>query len=334
VEKNYERSPSRHWRGPYSGDTVPPKAGAANEYVDCIDRGLVTVQLAEAAFDLYIKKMAPQYPMVVFPTHTTMSDIRRSKPALFLAITAAAIGPLSPDLQVPLWTEFYRMIADRIVVKGEKALELCQGLLVCCIWYLPPDNFEELKFYQLIHMASTLAMDLGMNRRSLTTKKGFTFLRELMGRKTNPSFDPDGPEARRTWVACYFLSIQVSAALRRTQLIRWQPYMDECVEILETHPDALPSDKDLLSWAKLGHIMEEASLSVPSEESISIMSFSESKLRYTMKGLANNLNQWKRETPEERMSGKWHRSILFMSDLLTICSTDVQYRTHHQPLSS
>lgn len=317
AEKNYERSPSRHWRGPFSGDTIPPKTEASNEYFDCIDRGMVTFQLAEAAFDIYIKRMAPQYPMVVFPTHTTMSDIRRSKPALFLSITAVAIGTLSPDLQVPLFTEFYRMIAERVVVKGEKALELCQGLLVCCIWYMPPENFEELKFYQLTHMAATLAMDLGLNRRSLTSKRGFNFLRELMGKKANPSFDPDGPEARRTWVGCYFLTIQVSAALRRTQMVRWQPYMDECFEILETHPDALPSDKDLLSWAKLGYIMEEASLTVPSEELISIKSFSESKLRYTMKGLENKLNQWKREIPEEKITGKWHRSILFRGGLLT-----------------
>lgn len=197
------------WRGPYAGETAPPKTDVGNEVADIIDRGIVDFESANAAFDRYVNRMAEEMPMVVFPPGTTMSDVRRQKPALFLAITAIAIAPFSKDAQLTVLTEAYQMVADRVVVKGEKSLELVQALLVLTIWYLPPDNLEELKFYQLIHLAVVLAMDIGLNRRAGGDLKPFARIRELLIKKPNGgATDLNGPEARRTWVGCYFLSVQ------------------------------------------------------------------------------------------------------------------------------
>lgn len=207
-EQTHKPSVSK-WRGPYAGETAPPKADAGNQVPDAIDRGLVDMESANAAFNRYVNKMADEMPMVVFPPGTTMSDIRRQKPALFLAILAIAIGPFRKDAQLPLLTEVYQMIADRVVVKGEKSLELVQALVVLVIWYLPPDNLEELKFYQLIHIAVILAMDIGLNRRAQGDLKPFQRLRDVLLKKPPGSApDLDSPEARRTWVGCYFLAVQ------------------------------------------------------------------------------------------------------------------------------
>lgn len=203
------KPPASKWRGPYGGETAPPKTDAENQVPDAIDRGIVDVELASAAFDRYVNKMADEMPMVVFPPGTTMSDVRRQKPALFLAIIAIAIGPFKKEAQLPLLTEAYQMVADRVVVKGEKSLELVQALLVLVIWYLPPDNLEELKFYQLIHMAVVVAMDLGLNRRPQGDHNSFQRIREALLKKPHGSAaDLNSPEARRTWVGCYFLAVQ------------------------------------------------------------------------------------------------------------------------------
>ncbi|KAJ5807646.1 Transcription factor [Penicillium robsamsonii] len=250
---------SKHWRRPVAGDSAPPKHDAGNEFADMIDRGIVDYETASAAFERYIHKMAPEMPFVVFPPGTTMGEVRRNKPYLFLAIIGAAIGIFNPDAQPILINEAYRLIAEHVVIKGQKSLELVQTIMVCSIWYLPPDNFEELKFYSLTHMAAVMAIELGLNRRISENRRAFNMIREVIGRKpTSPAFDPEGPEARRTWVGCYYLCVQVSAALRRVHLVTWQPYMDECLEILANHPDALPSDRKLNWWAKLGLIMEDA----------------------------------------------------------------------------
>lgn len=198
-------SDSVHWRGPYAGDIVPPKENA-NAFADVIDKGIVDIDSANAAFQRYVTRMAPEMPFVIIPPGTTMGDVRRDKPALFLSIIAAAIGPYKKDVQVTLLNDAYQTIADRVVVKGEKCLELVQALMVCSIWYLPPDKLEELKFYQLVHLAVILCMDLGLNRPVSNEPKPFMKLREQLIKK--PPGDMKGPEARRTWLGCYFMSVQ------------------------------------------------------------------------------------------------------------------------------
>lgn len=194
-----------HWRGPFSGE-VAPHNESSNTFSDVIDKGIVDLEIAKAAFDRYVTRMAPEMPFVVFSPETTMGDIRRDKPALFLAILASAIGPFQKDVQMSLLNEAYQTIADRVVVKGEKCLELAQALMVCSIWYMPPDKLEELKFYQLVHLAVILCMDLGLNRYASTEPRPFMKLREQLIKK--PPGDMKGPEARRTWLGCYFMSVQ------------------------------------------------------------------------------------------------------------------------------
>ncbi|KAJ5580276.1 Transcription factor [Penicillium hispanicum] len=297
---SHSHSTSKQWRGPFAGSRAPLKSDHRNDFVDVIDRGVIDVESAQAAFTRYVTEMADEMPMVVFTPDTTMGDVRRDKPALFLAIIAVSIGPFKKPAQLPLLSEYYHLIAERVVVKGQKSLELVQSLLVVSIWYMPPDNLEELKFYQLIHMAIVNAMDLGLNRRSNGDLKPLVHLREIISKRhVGPSTDLNGPEARRTWVGCYFLGIQVATALRRMHLVRWQPYMDECLQILESHPDALPSDRKVIWWAKLAFIMEQASVQLTNEDPQTAVSFADSKVRYTIKAFANQLAQYRRDIPEE-----------------------------------
>lgn len=194
---------TKQWRAP-SGPA--PETGDGG-FVDAIDRGLVSVEAAAEAFDYYVTEMTPQLPIVTFPPGTTIHDIRRTKPFLFHTILAVAIGPIQPDVQVPLFDEFWNILAERMVVKGDKSLELVQAMVLTSTWYLPPDRYEELKFYQLINMAITLAIDIGMSRRTKTAKKPFNIMRDLVGKKAF-SLDLDSPETRRTWLGCYYLSVQ------------------------------------------------------------------------------------------------------------------------------
>ncbi|KAJ5484613.1 hypothetical protein N7453_012081 [Penicillium expansum] len=297
---------SKHWRRPVGADSVPPppKPEAGNEFADMIDRGIIDYKTASAAFERYIHQMAPEMPFVVFPPGTTMGEVRRNKPYLFLSIIAAAVGVFNHDAQPILVNETYRLIAEQVVVKGQKSLELVQTIMICSIWYLPPDNFDEIKFYSMTHMAAVMAMELGLNRPISGSRRSFNMIRELIMKKpTGPAFDPDGPEARRTWVGCYYLPVQMSAALRRAHLVTWQPYMDECLEILETHPDALPSDRKLKWWAKLGSIMEDAGHRFCAEDPGSITTFADSKAWYNIKLFEDRLAQWREEVPRDLYLG-------------------------------
>ncbi|PLB51543.1 hypothetical protein P170DRAFT_353064 [Aspergillus steynii IBT 23096] len=285
-----EHADGRHWRFPEK----PAPKSQTSDFVDVIDRGLVSVEVASDAFNRYVDRMANNIPMVVFPSGTTMTEVRRSKPILLHAIVAAAIGAIQPDLHLPLVNDFYKVIADRIIVRGEKSLEIMQALLVTCNWYAPPDNFEELKFYQLSHLALTVGIDIGMYRKFAARNKHFSLVKDLMAKKTS-SQDLDSPEARRAWLGCYFVAVQVSTSLRRPILVRWSSYMDECVEVLEKSPDASPTDKSMIHWAKLAHIIEEINMQFVGDDATATGAFVDPKFQYTLKVFEKQLEQWRRE---------------------------------------
>ncbi|KAL4878311.1 hypothetical protein BJY04DRAFT_229860 [Aspergillus karnatakaensis] len=282
---------AKQWPVPWA--TPKPSTREPSRGPDIIDKGLVSISVAMDAFTRYVDRMCWYIPMVVFPVDTAMSDVRKNKPVLFHAIIAVAVGPFEASIQNTLLTELYKTIADRVIVKGEKSLDLVQALLVSCAFYTPPENFEEIKFYQLAQLAVSVGMDIGMYRKSASKGKPFNLIRDFV--KHAPMPDPDSPEVRRAWLGCYFVSVQTSSALRRPILLRWLPYMDECIEILENSPAALPSDRVMIQWAKLVRIIEEISSRFFADD-LGSLSFSEAKFQFTLKAFEKQLEQWKRET--------------------------------------
>jgi Fungal specific transcription factor domain/Fungal Zn(2)-Cys(6) binuclear cluster domain len=277
----------------------PPHSNSnPNEIIDVIDRGLIDFQTATDIFKHYVEKVAPTLPILIFPAGTTMTEVRHNKPILFHAIMTLSIAIVRPDLQMSLVQEVHRIFADRVVVKGEKSLELVQSIMLACIWYTPPDQFEELKFFQFIHLAIVMAMDIGMGR--VTKRRGSNqngLLREIMGKNPNRAFDPDAPETRRIWLGAYFMAVNASMALRRPLLCRWHAYMDECIEILRHSSE--PSDKILIHWAKLSHIAEEIGFQFSMDDPTSNLSMSDTKVRYALKGFEKQLDEWRQEIAPE-----------------------------------
>ncbi|KAG5289861.1 C6 transcription factor [Histoplasma ohiense] len=291
-----------------------PKARYDYEYTDVIDRGVVDTEMALKCFNRYVNEMSPLLPFIVFPPETTMAQVRRTKPILLLAILAVSVGIFNPELQVTLLNEVFRLFADHVIVRGSKSLELVQAIVVSIIWYRPPEHYEEMKFYQLIHIATTMAMDLGMNRRTKSTakSKSMGMWRELMGKKT-VMVEPDAPETRRAWLGCYFMCVNVAMSLRRSLLTRWHPYMDESLEILETSPDALPSDKTLVQWVKLAHLGEEVLFQFSMDDPVTNVDITDPKSQYALKGFERRLAEWRKEVPPECYSPIMHHYELILN---------------------
>jgi hypothetical protein len=164
-------------------------------YVDVIDNGIVDETTAYLAFQRFHTEMCVYFPIVVFPAATTAQEIRSQKPILFLSILAAGIGVFQPGMQTLLSDELTFILADRIMYRGERSLELVQALLVLMIFYSRPRHQKELNFNQTIHIAATMALDLGMGRRS---KKGAFNEKPLF-----PGVSV--VETRRTWLGCYYM---------------------------------------------------------------------------------------------------------------------------------
>ncbi|KFZ11900.1 hypothetical protein V501_04476 [Pseudogymnoascus sp. VKM F-4519 (FW-2642)] len=277
------------------------RPNASNEYADVIDRGVITAESATALFNRYVNDMSPHMPAVVFPPGTTAADIRKSKPTLFLAILSAGASTDHPEVQKVFTKEVMQIYADKIICHGEKTLELVQALLVSTIWYWPPEHFEELKFYQLIHLAAVMAIEINISKKNSSSQapKSMAGLwKDHLWRRT--AFpDASSIEARRTWVSCYFLCCNAAMGLRRSNLIRWTSYMGECVEVLETSPDAAPSDKVLCQWVRSQHIAEEVGTQFSMDDSFASVSITDPKVQYALKGFERDLEHWSSHIPND-----------------------------------
>jgi len=193
---------------PYGGmfTTEPMKAKSSDlddpPYLDVVDRGFIDMGTARKCVERYMAQMCGQLPLMVFPPGTVADDIRKNKPILFSAVLAIASGTIRPDLQPKLITETTRVLADRVIFRGEKSLELVQTIQVMTVFYQPPDRYEELNFNLLIHVAAVMALDLGMGKRA---KRGNLNQWRPYNDNKKPVVDANSAEIRRCWLGCYYM---------------------------------------------------------------------------------------------------------------------------------
>ncbi|KAL6808344.1 hypothetical protein J3E69DRAFT_351842 [Trichoderma sp. SZMC 28015] len=260
---------------------------------DIVDRGLITMEHATGLFNKYKEHMVRHLPAVVFPHSATVMELRKTKPTLFLAIMAAATGE-NHSLQRVLQKELMQLFAEKVIVTGEKNLELVQAIHVAVIWYWPPEHFEELKFYQLIHIAAVMAIDIGLGRKGGSRRGPPPFRR-------NPPPDSSSIECRRTWLTCFFLALNTSMSLHRPNLIRWTPFMTECLEILETSPDAAPTDKYFCHLVWTHRLAEEVGSQFSLDDPSTLVNITDARTQYALRALERDLDKYIASIPKNLM---------------------------------
>jgi len=287
---------------------------------DVIDRKLLSVATARQLFETYKEDLFQHYPMVPVPASISADEMRATKPTLFLAIIAAASAKEDSDLSALLDKEVLQQYATRSLMRSEKSLELVQALLISAVWYNPPGKFGQLKYYEYIHMAATMAMDLGIGTRPMQHRSRLNNVsrgREpaaqamlhpaedvsnpdlSMTPRSRPSSpDTGNTQSRRTFLACYAICAGVSLSLRRPNMLRVSSYVRECVDYLERAPDAIPSDRTVVAWVRLIMIAEEISVSFSFDDPGGIASISELRTQMMLKDFEKRLTQWYASVPE------------------------------------
>lgn len=282
---------------------------------DIVDRGLITMENAAALFNKYKEHMIRHLPAVVFPPSATVMELRKTKPTLFLAIMAATTGE-NHSLQRVLQKELMQLFAEKVIVTGEKNLELVQAIHVAVIWYWPPEHFEELKFYQLIHIAAVMAIDIGLGRKAGSKRGPPPFRR-------NPPPDSSSIECRRTWLTCFFLALNTAMSLHRPNLIRWTPFMTESLEILETSPDAAPTDKYFCHLVWTHRLAEEVGEQFSLDDPSAVVNITDARTQYALRALERDLDKYIASIPKNLMQREspFHTSLEFIAIVLTFIAT-------------
>ena len=87
-------------------------------------------------------------------------------------------------------------------------------------------------------------------------------------------------------------------SLRRPLLLRWSPYADECIDILRSSPDALPSDKWLCHIVQAQHIAETIGTVFAMDDPAKEVRLTDSDVQYNLKALEKELDRWSKDGEE------------------------------------
>lgn len=154
-------------------------------------RRTLTPSIKTGLFNKFNAELMQHLPVTVFSDGEDAAMVQERSPTLFLAAITAAAGDSDIEVHSTLHDQLAQDFATRIVIDGEKSVEIVQALLFAAAFHNPPDAFKKSKFYQYIHMAATMAIDLGLGNSGCTAT-------------------PNGPEdemernaCRRTFIACY-----------------------------------------------------------------------------------------------------------------------------------
>ncbi|CAK7202043.1 hypothetical protein SEUCBS139899_004761 [Sporothrix eucalyptigena] len=161
-----------------------------------------------------------------------------------------------------------RVYADRIIYQSQKSLELVQALLISSNWnfyfFEKPNSqpagmpstsynrenpssgvssFDHLRFYQHLHMAATMAIELESMRQDGTA--------ETVGGPVVSGLLADPLAFERTMLACYMCCSSISLGFHRQAMLSFTPPMAEYLRRLETSPHAASTDAVMVAWVHL-----------------------------------------------------------------------------------
>ncbi|KAJ5758009.1 uncharacterized protein N7511_006703, partial [Penicillium nucicola] len=281
--------------GPPSFAGLPPgvEMEESEPVKDVIDRGIVSLEDAEQLVAYFVHELASFFPLVVLPLSTTAAQLRQTKPVLFLSVIAATSISVDAGLAAVLNREMVRLYSERFFIEGEKSLELVQALLLMIIFYFPPASPLKLQFYQYTHIASTMALEIGLANKRRVSKKS-----DRKGR--HEPHDELLAEQARAVLGCYHLGSTVAMKTRRQNLLQFNDWMTECVKHLEHSPHR--TDQHLAVWFELQRITDEAMSSFGLDDTSATTPLTESRVQAVLRWFDKRMDTWKKNTPSDMLT--------------------------------
>lgn len=221
---------------------------------DVVDEDIVSMERAETLVEVYKTDMMPHFPFVIVPPQVVGSELRHSKPFLFLAIVSVACFH-DLNTQDKLCNRFKFMVSDKVLLGGDDCLKLeyIQGLLIVLAWN---QYHGRSKYYsQYLQLAISLAVDMRLDRKPIRPKP------TNAGNKRNPVSEKPGltnawgAEEQRAAAGLFYISSTVSKLFDKTNTFGCTQFIEEGTLALREKAE-YRTDKDLYHVIRLQRIIE------------------------------------------------------------------------------
>ncbi|PVH78621.1 hypothetical protein DL98DRAFT_421842 [Cadophora sp. DSE1049] len=221
---------------------------------DAISKGFISLGQAGDAIEVFRSKQRA-FPFVVIPPNMSLDSLRRQRPFLFLAILCCATEH-NFKLQQHIELELRENLSRRILVNGEKTLDLLQGILVYLTWYHFYFHPDREQIYQLSQMAISMTVDLGMDKSARQPPR-CSRPSDVIPFMSNSRPSAGEIEGMRAYLGCYFLTSSICQGLRKPSNMKYSQHIKSCVQHI-TDAAIAESDHLIPYLIRLRQISDEA----------------------------------------------------------------------------
>jgi hypothetical protein len=177
-------------------------------WTDALNTRSLTEVEAEALLDDYRQMSEACFPYVLIPKSCTLYSLQMDKPMLWQAILIVSSWRDQAH-RAFFQNRFLKRLGEKLLVDGEKSLDILQALLVYCAWYHSYAAQGVRPAYRFASLAVTMALDLGLDRRPNSATQ-----HDMIMNSTSSSAEPHDSstpkcwshEARRAFLGAYSLS--------------------------------------------------------------------------------------------------------------------------------
>ncbi|KAJ8096588.1 fungal transcriptional regulatory protein, N-terminal [Lipomyces tetrasporus] len=208
---------------------------------------------AELYVDRFHNQFLANLPFFTVSSLMTAQQLRLESPLLWLSIMT--VGSTRSIQQIGLSNEVRSIFGREAYVKGTRNMDFLLAVLVYTAWdrhYCLDKPIST----SLIQLSIAILYDMGLDKLP-PQDPGLALAYELKG-ASRPSQLTLAPamEERRALLGCFLIST-VPPSWRKGETLRWTPYFDECVRVLEEQKE-LETDILLAQLVKLRLIAENA----------------------------------------------------------------------------
>ncbi|KAL4772925.1 hypothetical protein BDW60DRAFT_222131 [Aspergillus nidulans var. acristatus] len=216
-----------------------------------------TALQAEEYLTLFHTQLLPYFPCVYIPPGTTAQQLRHERPFTWLcimAVTCRAAGQ-----RRALYEKIKTIVAQQMVHNSANTdIDILLGLLIYLGWS-NQQVYNKSNIHVFTQLANAAVYELGIHNPSAKPKMmGLCAHTEGEDEASN---SPVGQtmEERRAVLACFLITSIISTFVQRTDSLRWTPFMDECLKLMEKQQECL-NDEILAQQVRLQLITDKLNL--------------------------------------------------------------------------
>jgi hypothetical protein len=227
----------------------------------------------------------------------SLDKLRAKSPVLLLSVLVYTVTQQTQgtdsDVHDELVKEAMYIIGNEVIGRGQRSIELVQALLVAAFWSKTSRKGQQGSCYQLIQLATDMAIDLGIAGPGLIPSPVAYF--DMHENTTSI-------EARRTWLACFVALSTSSISTRRSIAVPWDSYHDECLLEVEIKGDV--SDLLLCQIVRIMRLIDEVSSLMCLCQSATYVDGNDHSTHATIEHLKVKVDEWAAQIPHNLASSQ------------------------------